>query len=109
MDSPTYTNKKFLNLKFSAFLNFADGFVISSKVCLQLGARKPVTKHKFLRFLPFLLLEMHFHEKMSPISKPFFTNFNNKQQLGTRRPMAVAVAWPMTVTVAVGLANSKFN
>jgi len=29
-------------LKFSVFLNFSDGFVIISKVCLQLGAIKPL-------------------------------------------------------------------
>ena len=55
--------KNFCNLKFSVFLNFADGFVISSKVCLQLGARKPVTKHISAISPFFLLLEMHFHEK----------------------------------------------
>src|SRR6185437_15257560 len=36
--------KNFLNLKFCVFLNFAEGFVICSKVFLQLGARKPVSK-----------------------------------------------------------------
>ena len=42
--------KKFLNfvsfLKFSKVLNFADGFVISSRRCLQLGARILATKKK---------------------------------------------------------------